>query len=142
MTDAEYSRPSQVVIQRDQRIERQLLHRVAMQLCSPEVNAAWARTLERVLLLRATRAAGSPEAGGTATVTPLSAPESLGPGPPCRRVPRAGKPPPMWPWAAPAIALLSYDLPWWTKKYPRDLPNPYLCKKGLAVQRIKFGDST
>ena len=36
--------------ERELRIERQLLHRVAMQLCLPEVNVAWARTLERVLL--------------------------------------------------------------------------------------------
>jgi len=46
MTDNEYSWPSQVVVERDQRIERQLLHRVVMQRCSSEVRAAWARTLE------------------------------------------------------------------------------------------------
>jgi hypothetical protein len=73
MPDAAYSWPSQVVAERELRIERQLLHRVAMQRCSPEANAVWARTLERVLLRAAQRAAvaGPLRPAGTATGTPL-----------------------------------------------------------------------
>jgi hypothetical protein len=65
MTDAKYSWPNEVAVERSLRIERQLLHRVAMQRCSPEVNAQWARHA------RARAAAGRAAAQSVWRVSPI-----------------------------------------------------------------------
>jgi hypothetical protein len=69
-------------VQRDLRIERQLLHRAATQRFTHETAKAWARALERVLLRACSAQSGPLRAGGTAGVTPLLPEESQGPGPP------------------------------------------------------------